>query len=402
MKKKFFRRLVAALLLLYCIYIVIYISIRSDGYQWDFKTYYYAAKAYAAGLNPYNCNVLSQMTGASKYLEYPYPPVTLLLFRPFIAEDYKTASSLFLYFKCLLLAGLIYLWKRGFLKKEADLLFYILCLFAFNFVIYIDIRAGNINILEQFMIWLAFYFYLKRRQLLFCTFILIAASFRIMPVLFLFLLWFLEDKKKYIYFCSSVIIFLIYLVIQYASAPHLFTGFLNNALINLNYERGIVNPTTFTLTKDLFQILADKTGINVPNAFQLALVSVITITIILITRLAYIALKSANIKDKEKVILFLSCLVYALIQPRFKDYHYILLIVPAYFIMKRASYVKAYPFIFIITVLSSHDIAPPGFNASRYFLWEYYALITAYFVWGLYLYEIFICKNKLQQIHTTK
>jgi hypothetical protein len=63
---------------------------------------------------------------------------------------------------------------------------------------YIDLGVGNISSLEQRLMWLAFFFYLQRRLLLFSIFILMAATFKLVPVLFLFLLL-LSNEKKNIY-----------------------------------------------------------------------------------------------------------------------------------------------------------------------------------------------------------
>ena len=166
--------MIVGLLFLYCVGLVIHVAVHSDKLQWDFKVYYYAAKAYVAGLNPYDVKTLSEIAQDPRILhlklKFTYPLVTLLFFRLFLFVDYNTAFYLFLGLKCILLIGLICLWRKEFLKIEADLLFYFFCLLAFNGAIYLDMRSGNICLLEQFVLWLAFYFLLRRRLLLFCLF----------------------------------------------------------------------------------------------------------------------------------------------------------------------------------------------------------------------------------------
>jgi len=76
---------------------------------------------------------------------------------------YKSAFHIFLIAKCILLTGLIYFWKREFIKTNAYALFGLFCLFAFNSAVYRDLIAGNINLVEQVLLWLAFFFYMKHR-----------------------------------------------------------------------------------------------------------------------------------------------------------------------------------------------------------------------------------------------
>ena len=85
---------------------------------------------------------------------------------------------------------------------------------------------------------------------------------------------------------------------------------------------------------------------------------------------------------------FMVSLVYALIQPRFKDYGYILLLVPSYYIIKNTRYTRIAPFLFLLFILSDRMMLPIA--ASIYdIIWAYYPLFVAYCVWGIYLYEIF-------------
>jgi hypothetical protein len=100
--------------------------------------------------------------------------------------------------------------------------------------------------------------------------------------------------------------------------------------------------------------------------------------------------------DREKMILFLICLVYALIHPRFKDYAYMLLIVPSYFIMKTTRLKNAFPFIFVLSILAAPHLLLPGFDILSALVWRFFPLAIAYIIWGLYLYEIFSAsKNQI-------
>lgn len=394
MNKGLLKNLLIIFLILYCIYLIFHVSTHRENYQTDFKIYYYAAKAYAAGLNPYDSNVLFEMACVPKHNKFVYPPLTLFFFRSFSLVKFDIAFYLFLSFKCILLTSLIYLWAKKFLQKDADVLFYIFCLLAFNSAIYLDVIASNISILEQCFLWTAFYFLLNRKLFPFCILIIAAAIFKITPILFLILIWFskFEKKKKFIYFFGAFAAFLVILLVSYITNPLLVKCFINNTS-EIN-ERGIINPSTMALLKDAFELLAIKTGVVVPQTAQLCLFFAIITTILFMTWRSYLILGSFDIEHKEKITIFLACLVYALILPRFKDYSYILLLVPTYFIIKRGAYTKVHILLFILTTLSAARITLPGFPIIFNFLWMYYPLIIAYFIWSLYLYNILLLKKK--------
>jgi hypothetical protein len=392
-KRLFIKRLLLALLLVYCISLVVHIAIYSEGYLWDVKVYYYAAKAHAAGLNPYDGRNLSLMAQAPTDLRFVYPPLMLWFFRPLSLVDYQTASYLFLAIKCILLAGLIYLWRNGLLDRQVDTLFYFFCLLAFNSALFLDFKAGNITVLLELLIWLGLYCFLRHKLLPFCLFVIAASVFKITPILFILLLAASKDPKKYTYMLCSVIVFSAIMLASYVAGPGLFADFVRSA--GQMQESDIRNPATFPLVRDLLLLLSKYTGIAVPEYTSFYVIIpfyAVIAAVIFISWRAYVRINSTEMKDKEKIVVFLFCLVYALILPRFKDYSYILLLVPSYFIIKRVTYIKAYPFLFILAILSAQHVVLPGFNVVCLVLWSYYPLMLAYFVWGLYLHEIFTSK----------
>ena len=163
MAKKIFGVAGLILLLVYFITLVLHISANVDHYQWDFRTHRKAGEIFASGLDPYDPDTLFPQ--ARTTFLYNYPPVTLYFYRFLAQFDYKSAYHIFLITKCILLIGLIYFWKREFLKTNANFLFGLFCLLAFNSAVYRDLIAGNINLLEQVFLWIAFFFYIKQTLL---------------------------------------------------------------------------------------------------------------------------------------------------------------------------------------------------------------------------------------------
>lgn len=386
MGKKIFGIFGLVFLLVYFLTLVLHISANFDQYQWDFRTHRKAGEIFASGLDPYDPRILFPQA-QTKFL-YNYPPVTLYFYKFFAQFSFKTAFHIFLIAKCMLLIGLIYFWKREFIRTNTTALFCLFCLLAFNSAVYRDLIAGNINLVEQVFLWLAFFFYIKRRLILFCTFCLLAASFKMTPTFFLVLLLLADDKKKYQYFVCSGLAFFAYLLIQYLIVPDMVTSAIQNAFAVVS-ERGNIVPSTFTLISDVFKWLSENAGLATPQVIQFAILAVFAAAVIVFTHRAHARLVSAKVENRQMLEVFLVCLVYALIHPRFKDYAYILLIVPAFYIIMNNRFTKANPFAFFFAILLYPPFIVPGTEIIFMFFWKYYPLVVAYAIWGMYLYEIF-------------
>jgi hypothetical protein len=385
MPKKMAGIAIIILLLAYFITLILHVSAHEDQYLWDFRTHREAGKILASGSNPYDADILSPQ--ARTTFLYTYPPATLFFYRLFAIPDYRTAFHIFLIGKFVLLIGLVYFWQKHFLKKSGDTLFYVFCLLAFNSAVFLDMIAGNINLVQQALLWLGFSFYIKGKYTLFCLFILIAASFKMTPIFFLILMLLPEDKNKYKYFFGAGAVFLIYLLGQFLIVPDLFTGFIKNALIVMG-EKGEVVPSTSKLIADVVEMMAGIAGSPPPQALASAFFLTTAAGVVFFSCKACVRLRLADRDTRSMMEVFMVCLVYALIHPRFKDYGYILLLVPSYYIIKRTAYTKLAPFLFILFIMSNRLMLPIA--ASIYdIIWTYYPLMVAYCVWGLYLNHIF-------------
>jgi hypothetical protein len=387
MTKKIFRVVGPLLLLAYFITLVLHISAQSDQYQWDFRTHRKAAEIFAAGSDPYDPGILLSQKEAN--FLYTYPPFTLFFYALFNQTDDNTAFHLFLLVKCALLIGLVIFWRNAFLGPAADSLFFLFCLLVFNSAVFADLIAGNINLVEQVLLWTAFFFFLKQRFVLFCVFVLLAASFKMTPIFFIVLLLTSDHPKKYYHFGSAGIIFLAVLAVQYLIYPDMFMGFVRNAMTVVG-ESGAVGPSTEKFIREIFALLSQLIGPVSPVVISAVVIALAALVVFLSGR-AYFLLKGAPNAhpDCEKMTLFLVCLVYALIHPRFKDYAYMLLIVPSYYVMKTTRLKKAFAFMFILSILAAPHLMLPGFDFLSALMWRYFPLMIAYTVWGLYLFEIY-------------
>ncbi|MDI6827540.1 MAG: glycosyltransferase family 87 protein [Armatimonadota bacterium] len=385
MKLRWYHILAFVLVAAYCIRLLYGFAQGASSLQWDFKTYYYAAKAHKAGLNPYSLADLSRVAGTSIELRYVYPPIILYFFRIFALLPYTTAYWAWLLLKALLLLALLRLWTKVFLSKEADPIFYIFCAVAFTGGLFQDIIAGNISILEQFVLWQAFSFYLKRRIGFFCIFLTLAGLFKLTPMLFLLLLLFRKDKKIYVYGAASLITFATLVLIPYLNYPDLGRDFLNNA-IHLDERAEQYNPSTLSLIKDVCDLAEKHIGIRISDAIEMVLFLGVCA---IVAAVSFWALRRSGrlIEADERIGVFFLCFAYALVMTRFKVYSYILLITPTYYLIKNIKHVNASTFLFLIAASPTPEVAL-GFGLFGIMVASYFLLILVFGLWGLFAYEM--------------
>jgi hypothetical protein len=295
--------------------------------QWDFQTYYAAAKVYSQGGNPYDLAALSRAAGKTISLPYLYPPSVLYLFQPFCRLGYHTAYFVFFALKIAALAILMLLWWKLFIREERHLpLFLILCALAYNGTILCDVVAGNVSTFEQLLIWSAVGFYLNRRVDLFCLLVGLSALFKGVSLLLLLLPLLDRERRSAL---RPVIVtasgFVTVQLLSIAWQPVLYREFLSGVL-SLD-ERGIVNPSSMALARDCVEILFRRTGWSI-HGLAAVLYGVWVSLLAVATR---ILVKRSGWCLGRKEALFVFLFLYALILPRFKDYSYMLVIIPTWY-----------------------------------------------------------------------
>ena len=296
--------------------------------QLDFQTYYYAGTAYLEGENPYLLSTLMDLSTTEIDRPFLYPPITLNFFAPFSMFSYEVSFIIYLMLKLLCLAMLIFLWHKYFLKTaEETIILIVSCLLAFHETILIDIVSGNIVIFEQLVLWTGIIALLKRRSWIFPLAILVTAQFKLMPILLIFLGLTLPHKERKEVFYFLPIGFIISIIMQLLVWPELSMYFLNN--LGLPNEIDSINPSAFSLFQELSLALAGKGSYILAN-IHYVLYSLLFGGIILVIFLVW-----KRIKETNKLELFIMFLLtaYALLSPRFKDYSYVLLIVPSVYIL---------------------------------------------------------------------
>lgn len=376
-KSKWVNKVLIGLLVLYYGAIVADIALHRIRYQWDFKTYYYTGIAYDLGLNPYLLGPLSEAAGDRIGFPFAYSPITLPLFKLFSIANFETAFYIYLVLKLIALGSLLYLWSVKFLHGEADMLFYLFCLFGFGGALYVDLVSGNISLFEQLGLWLAFYALIRNRLSLFCLLLAFVSLFKLSPILFLVLLVFSEGRGRIRLLLVTGLGFITLHGLSYLAHPELFGTFLR--LARQLDERGLRNPSSLALLRDGFEFLEQK-NLAVPSITPFALYLALSMTIVLVT---WWVMRRVHKVDRP-VMVFLACLAYTLIMPRFKDYSYVLLLLPAYYLVKKVIRVPTYHLLLILLMLSRYFPVPFGFDGTvTAVIWGYYPLLTAFTIWVL-------------------
>lgn len=388
--KKSGRILLLLIVLSYCIRLIIglYLGVAHSDYGWDFRSYYYGAKAYQEDKNPYDYEVLNQEAAPLGVFPFAYPPPALWFFNIFTFLSYQVAALVWLFLRLAMIGILVFLWRKYFNPSNSSVVFYLMLLFAFDAAIFWDFKAGNVSIVEQFFLWMGLLFLLKKRPLVFCLFVLLASIFKVTPILFLCLLPLSSIKNKWKYFIGALVSFLALTACCYMISPALMRHYIVSIVSGpRTLERAVdFNYALLPFWEEIVLTVASLTHTAVPLMIARILYGLSVIGILWITAAALGWKSPSRICRDPRLLIMLGCVVYVLLVPRIKCYSYIIMIAPAYYIMMEYLSAKAYPFIFLLTIIPVHNPLPEDTIILQYRL--YYLLFATLAIWILYLYYI--------------
>jgi len=292
---------------------VSYRIVTNPGLQGDLRVYRAAAAAYAEGRDPYEAGALTGAGGRTQALPFVYPPVALPLLAPLLVFDYRTTYYAFFLLKIAAVAALILLWQRTFFADDAArACLYLLCALAYGQTIKMDVRAGNISVFEQLLIWLGIVAFARGRPWICAALIAAAALFKVTSAALLVVL--LVDRRRRCVAAALTAACGLAAVhgLSAALRPDLFGAFLRSAAA-LD-DRGQTNPSALALIRDGLERLVGGPG---PGHLD---------WIVYGAWVLLIGLTSLEAARRQGMPGALECFAYALAAPRFKDYSYILLI----------------------------------------------------------------------------
>lgn len=182
------RRLLELALLALFLGIALFLVRLTLNRPWDTETYWYAASAAIAGLNPYDSADLSRLAHRTVGMPFLYPPATILLFVPLTLLPVLQAAELWALAKVALLFGLFRIWRSRFLSSVHPILLLAAVVFAYNAAAVWDLKTGNIAILESILLWAGFSAYVGGRRAEFAAWVVAGSLFKLFPIVFLLLL----------------------------------------------------------------------------------------------------------------------------------------------------------------------------------------------------------------------
>lgn len=356
----------------------------SGSFLWDFKTYYAAGRAFLTGLDPYSLRDLSLVSSQTILFPYVYPPHTLVAAGLLAVPPYSVAVILFLMMKILALGTLLLIWRRHFLHDLATPLFVLFSFFAFNAALVRDFETGNISVFEQLGLWFAFSLLLRDRWWGFAVVLLFVGSVKLTPLLFLLLPILLGGRRRTIVTVSSAGAAVVLGAGVAVLSPRLFNGFMQN--LHEPPGRGIVNPSLYQAFVDGQGFLERHAGVYLPGGLAVLLFCLSSTCILLLAGWGIRTLFRRNRPNRKLLIVLFSCVVYALLMPRFKDYSYLLLVVPAWYLLFRSDLMRA-PRLTAIAVMIPFHPAVAGFGLLTTF-WKFYPLILSIILFVFYLQYI--------------
>lgn len=169
-----------AVLMLWCA-LFIHVLTEFPRTQWDFGSFYFGAKSYSLGLDPYEKGNLSAVAGERQPFPYTQTLACAYLLYPFTWVDFHSAWCAWYVVKAILLVALARLWWRLIGSGLSPPLYYTVLLLGFNAAIGWDLVAGNKSIIEQLLLWWGIGHYLRGRWSRFAALTSAAGVFNIMP-----------------------------------------------------------------------------------------------------------------------------------------------------------------------------------------------------------------------------
>ncbi|NIO49981.1 MAG: DUF2029 domain-containing protein [Candidatus Aminicenantes bacterium] len=396
------KKITATILLAVCGMMLAYYIVKvatNSSFQWDFKMYHSAVKVFFDGGNYYDGELIKEKGGRPPYPYSPYG-IYFLLFLGILPS--QNAAFLWLGLKLGILIVLFWIWKKIFYDYFDERYSWILfCLFlvwslrAFNRAIYMDFRAGNISIIEEFLIWSGMLFLLYGgRYLLFGLCLLVASFFKLLPIVLIGFVLIVGTGKIKDRIKQLAIICLIGLVIWGAGLlimPFEFGewfNFLRSASF-MPRESGIINPAILPFIRQI-----------IGNGGKVLELILYFLWIFIVFFISYFVSRNILKKDfsllqKKKYLFFLWCFVYPIILPRFKDYTFIFLLPVFYYSLteiirkdkKRALKVIA---VFLLTF----SFVVLGRGAESTIVLEYWPLLVTITAW--IIFSVFMMKNSLR------
>jgi glycosyl transferase family 87 len=354
------------------------------GNLWDFTVYYHSVQAWRAGLDPYDTASLPPALSTAGF-KFNYPPYALVLFEPFALLPLPRAMLVYLVLKLIALGWLVRIWSRLLQTSLLEPPWILFLLFAYSSAMFIDFVSGNVTTFEQLLLWLGVTALLKERYWPYVAAVVAASLLRITLIPLLLACLVAPGRRGYGHVAGGVAAFASIFLVTYLVAPQLTVEFFQSIPKNFG-ESGRLNPSLMPLVHDVSTLARRVYDAPLMPAIELGLYALLAAAIVAPTMVMARRVAGTTAVNRNEVIVYLLFLAYALALPRFKNYSYMLLIAPTYYIATRSTHLRqAVPLLLIACLPVYSWVTRPEHIAlvANYSQW-----LIALGAWFLYLYEI--------------
>ena len=351
--------------------LIVLVGVRWSSYQWDFHMFVGAARDFSEGRSPYRGEGLS----------FFHPPVTLYIYWLFTLMPTALACTVWYMLKLGALARLLTIWHRDYVPLSVHFTTGFFLILAYDGAIYADLVSGNVSIFEELVLWYGFANLLRRRYFVFGLCVVLAAQVKLTPIFFAGLFLVVGDRPKWGAFFATLAGFAALFSLNQWLEPELFQRFwAASALLD---ERGSQNASLLALIRDVSDRIL---GVEATASSRLdELIYVAGSLIILAISWLFLARYRRNTPAPDpRLLIALSCFVFALVSPRFKVYTCILLLAPTWYMIRSIKWSKSVPLatvLLLVLVLlpQGHSLLP--FRQAFLLFGEYITLVATAAMW---------------------
>ena len=222
---------------LYSIYFIFHKFFGGKIPFWDFHVYYCGAEYYLKGLIPYgdpSMGVLKDCLNPNILLPVNWSPLALEILKFLALVNFSNAKFIWIILEFFSILIIYYVFGKIFFKQILDYKYFLLFIFSFSGITFVNFWGGNISIILYGILSLGIYALVKKNSSIFFFVIFFISIIKFYLLVFL-LIPFLMDSKKYSYRIFLTI--LVYFLISYIFAkynPEITKIYFNEVFVNLN------------------------------------------------------------------------------------------------------------------------------------------------------------------------
>ncbi len=300
-------------------------------WQWDFDSYYYGLKVHQAGNNPYDPAELARLAGHTVF-PFAYPPHTLAFFSLFDRGDAAASKTLYLQVKLVTVAALLALWTLGFIPKGARGWFLAFAAVGIDVAVARDVTAGNVSAFEQIAVWSGVFALVRGMPGVFCLLVLLAAQFKLQPLVLLGLLWFRPVQRRWLWLGLTLAAQALIYAGLYLHDPQLTTEYFRSSLTIAAGESGLGNPSALKLWTELLMMVLGPYDVFDGVNRRYAAMAVYPLTALL---MCWVTFRSLPKDRTDRRWLYVGMLTFAVTAPRMASYSWGMVLVPVFELLRR-------------------------------------------------------------------